>query len=223
MRMELYQLMWLLVSGSFLGYLLEMLWYRKLRGKWVNRKGVIYGLYSPIYGFAMAGFWLIFRGIRKKRVVLVFLLGSLLGSSFEYFCGFLQEKIFGTKSWDYSKKPFQIKGRICLEFAIYWGIAAITVNYLVAPVLFFLLDQIREIGCLPLVCAAFLLLLADGAISVAACLRQRFRRWGKTASNKVEKFLDRHYPDERLDSIFTEIRILDKEDSCESVRDFKYV
>ena len=42
----------------------------------------------------------------------------------------------------------------------------------------------------------------DAVISIIACLRQSERAMGEEASNRVEVFLDKHYPDERLNKIF---------------------
>ena len=39
-------------------------------------------------------------------------------------------------------------------------------------------------------------------ISIMACLRQSERLNGLDASNGVEVFLDKHYPDDRLNAIF---------------------
>ena len=214
--MEIDYLIWLLLAGSCLGYLLEMIWYRKLRGTWINRKGLIYGPFIPIYGIALAGFSILFQKIKKQNLIKIFLIGSIAGSSFEYFSGFLQEKIFGTKSWDYSKKPFQIKGRICLEFAFYWGIAASGAGFVLLPLLSRLMITLKNLHLIPALEWLFLLFLADCLISFLACFRQRLRRQGKPADTRLEEFLDNHYPDERLDAIFTEIRILDQERYKES-------
>lgn len=212
-------LLWLLLAGSVFGYVLETLWYRRLRGKWICRKGVIYGPYSPIYGVGMAGFWLLFQQWKKKNLITVFLIASLVGSAFEYFCGFLQEKVFGTKSWDYSKKPFQIKGRICLEFAIYWGLAGVGVNFFALPMLTSLYEKMQRFGIEKLLPIIFLLFLLDCLVSVLACFRQRLRRNGIYHGNALERFFDEHYPDERLDSIFTEIRIVEEDGVCTAQKD----
>ena len=39
------------------------------------------------------------------------------------------EKVFGTVFWDYSNKPLNLHGRICLEFAIYWGFLGLLLIY----------------------------------------------------------------------------------------------
>lgn len=205
-EMDMYQCMWFCIAGSFLGYVIEMLWYRKLRGKWICRKGVIYGPYSPIYGIALVGFSKTFYKIKDK--IFIFIWGSILGSTFEYLCGFLQEKILGTKSWDYSKKPFQLHGRICLEFAVYWGMIAVFVVGWITPglsrVYGLIPPEIRE----ELIGILFGFFVFDCGISGAACLQQRNRREGNIIKNRFTEFLDEHYPDERLEKIFTEIRII---------------
>lgn len=203
-----YKLIWLLLIGSLLGYVIEMLWYHHLRGKWINRKGVIYEPYSPIYGIAMAGFVYLFYKLRKKGIWFLFLLGSVVGSLFEYICGYLQEKVLGTKSWDYSGKHFQIHGRICLEFALYWGLIAVAIMKIIYPICSCLIENLppsfgKQAGVL-----LFVLFCLDCMISMLACIRQKRRRQGKEANNSLARFLDRRYSDEYLSGIYTEIRIV---------------
>lgn len=212
-----YKLMWLVLAGSVLGCVLEMCWYRRLRGKWMSRKGVIYGPLSPIYGVAAAGFAYLLYPLRRGKLLFLFVTGAVMGSCFEYACGYLQEKVLGTKSWDYSKKKFQLHGRICLEFAFYWGIAAAALMRFLYPVLSRMVEAVSLRRGPILVGGLFLLFLADCAVSGAACIRQRLRREGKRAVWAVERFLDKHYPDERLAAVFTEIRVIhDGECGCET-------
>ena len=49
----------------------------------------------------------------------------LLGGITEYLCSYIQEKAFGTISWDYSYLLFNINGRTSLLHCTYWGIAGI--------------------------------------------------------------------------------------------------
>lgn len=202
----MYECMWIFIAGSFLGYVIEMLWYRKLRGRWICRKGVIYGMFSPIYGIAFVGFSKIAGKV--SNILSTFILGSLLGSMFEYLCGYLQEKILGTKSWDYSKKPFQLHGRICLEFALYWGITAVVVVYVLQPCFLYIYSLFPIVFGRRIVTGGFVLLVCDCIISGLACMQQRNRRQGNRINNCFTRFLDRHYSDERLAEIFTETRIV---------------
>lgn len=212
-----YKIMWLVLAGSVIGCALEMCWYRHLRGKWISRKGVIYGPFSPIYGVAIAGFVYLLYPMRRGNLLFLFVLGAAMGSCFEYACGYLQEKVLGTKSWDYSQKKYQLHGRICLEFAFYWGIAAVASMRCLYPVLSRMVEAVSLRRGPVLIGGLFLLFLADCAVSGAACIRQRLRREGRRAVLAVERFLDKHYPDERLAKIFTEIRVVsDSECGCET-------
>ena len=49
----------------------------------------------------------------------------------EYFTSFAMEKLFDKKWWDYSKKKFNLNGRICLEHSCYWGIFSVALIYLI--------------------------------------------------------------------------------------------
>ena len=43
--------------------------------------------------------------------------GSVLfTSAIEYLTGWMLEKVFHDKWWDYSKRPLNLKGYVCLEF-----------------------------------------------------------------------------------------------------------
>lgn len=210
----LYKVAWLFIIGSVFGYLLETVWYYMLRGYFVNRQGVIYGPFSPIYGIALAGFVLLLYNYRERSPLHIFLTAAVMGSLFEYTCGYLQEHILGTKSWDYSGKPFNIHGRISLEFAVYWGIIGLFAIKLAYPFLSGVIESIpAELGRKVAIVLCSVLLI-DCMISGAAAIRQRERRHGKEASNAVERFMDEHYSDERLAMVFTEVRIVDM-DHCQ--------
>ena len=43
------------------------------------------------------------------------------------------EKIFNARWWDYSKRKYNINGRICLETLVPFGIGGVVVIYLVHP------------------------------------------------------------------------------------------
>ena len=46
-------------------------------------------------------------------------------------------------------------------------------------------------------------IVVDVALSGAACYRQKERIQGINAKNDVDRFLDKHYPDEKIDKIYT--------------------
>ena len=61
--------------------------------------------------------------------ILVYLIGAVAATVFEYLVGILMIRMFGELWWDYNEKPFNYKGILCLESTLAWGVYAIIVVY----------------------------------------------------------------------------------------------
>lgn len=61
----------------------------------------------------------------KKNNYTLFFGGFLVGSIIEYVVSLIGEAIFHVVWWDYSDMAFNINGRICVAFSLFWGILAI--------------------------------------------------------------------------------------------------
>lgn len=61
----------------------------------------------------------------EHNLVLVYLSGMVAATALEYVTGAVMERIFKMKYWDYSGKPFNLNGYICLESSIAWGFLSI--------------------------------------------------------------------------------------------------
>lgn len=81
-------------------------------GKWVNR-GFLHGPALPIYGSGAIVILVSTIGVRDS-IPLIFLLGMLSSTILEFVTGYCMERMFGVRYWDYSKKPFNLMGHICL-------------------------------------------------------------------------------------------------------------
>ena len=192
--------LWFFLIGSIFGVIMETIISYFQYGAFESRRGLIYGPLNPVYGFG-AVIFMIFL-VKYKNPLKVFFGGMLLGGGFEYFCSLIQEVIFGTTSWDYSAYAFNIDGRTSLSIMICWGLIALLFVFVIYPPISKLIEKlpIRIGNILSILLIIFLLL--DCAISITACLRQTERSKGIEPSNKVEMFLDKHFPDERLNAIF---------------------
>ena len=69
----------------------------------------------------------------KSNLLLLFLGSVVLTSALEWATGFVLEKIFHQRWWDYSDQPFNLNGYICLRFSIAWGLACLFVVKLLHP------------------------------------------------------------------------------------------
>lgn len=191
---------WIFIFGCVFGCVMETFLHFLNYGNFVSRKGLIYGPLNPVYGLGAAGFTIFL--CKRKNIIAVFLLAALLGGFFEYMCSFVQEYIFGTISWDYSNQPFNIHGRTSLKYMCYWGILGVIFVKLVYPIISNGIEKIPiKIGnVLTVTLLTFIIL--DCTISIVAGYRQNARKEGIEASNQIEIFIDKTYPDERLDQIY---------------------
>ena len=127
----LYLTLWLFFVYAFLGWCAEVCYAALRTGKFVNR-GFLNGPVCPIYGFGMAAVLWALRPL-MGNTVLLFLGSVVLTSLLEWLTGFLLEKLFHQRWWDYSDEPFNLGGYICLRFSLYWGLACLFVLKIVHP------------------------------------------------------------------------------------------
>ncbi|MDL2214309.1 putative ABC transporter permease [Clostridia bacterium OttesenSCG-928-O13] len=121
------QLVLVFFTYSFMGYVLECIVLTIEKRQLVVNRGFANHLpFCIIYGFgAILGYGLL--SPFKNNIVLLFVVGALCATVFEYLVARLQLQLFGSFWWDYSKKPFNYQGILCLESTVGWGFVAIVV------------------------------------------------------------------------------------------------
>jgi len=113
----------------FFGWIIESTYVSVCTGNWVNR-GFMRGPVIPIYG---TGAIIILFAVIPFRTspILVFIIGTIAASVLEFVTGFVMERIYKVRYWDYSDKPFNLCGYICLFNSLCWGVLSILLIYLV--------------------------------------------------------------------------------------------
>lgn len=129
---------------SFLGWCCEVAFHTLTCGDFSNR-GFLFGPVCPIYGFGVI-FVVLATEPFAHNIALLFLVSALLTSALELATGFLLDKIFHTKWWDYSNFPLNIGGYICPVFSLLWGLACVFVIKIVHP----LTERVVTITPMPL-------------------------------------------------------------------------
>ena len=122
---NLKDLIWLFIIGSFIGFILETVWYYIKHGVFINKQGLLYGPFKPIYGFGLIIIILTMYKFYNKKLWQKFILGVIIGSTFEYFGSVFQEFVFGTSTWNYGSFKLSIGDRLYLPYCLCWGIIAI--------------------------------------------------------------------------------------------------
>ena len=165
-RSVMYTYLWCFFIFAFLGWCGEVVYAAAQERRFVNR-GFLNGPLCPIYGFGVV---LIDLGLRPVgHSVPVLLIGSMiLGSSLEWLAGFLLEKIFHQKWWDYSDDPHNLNGYICLRFSILWAFAGMAVVGWVVPAARYVISLIPRSAGWIILSVLLVLLSSDFITTVVA-------------------------------------------------------
>ncbi|MEG2174942.1 MAG: hypothetical protein RR135_05615 [Oscillospiraceae bacterium] len=177
----MYQISWIFIIYCFLGWCVEVMFVTVCTGEFVNR-GFLSGPVCPIYGVGMVLIAICLAPLRKNTILL-FLGGMMLTSLLEWITGFLLERLFGDRWWDYSDQPFNIGGYICLKFSLLWGLGCILVMDVIHPLVMALILWLPATLGMVLLILFLLLLAADTIVSISAAvnMKHRLRRMGELA------------------------------------------
>lgn len=151
------------VCYSFIGWLLEVVVSLIERHRFVNR-GFLIGPLCPIYG--TGALLITFCLGSVKNPLAIFATSILLSAILEYSTSYLMEKLFHVRWWDYSRKPFNLHGRICLESLIIFGLSGLLIVTVVSPFFYQYFSALPLPLLYTLATILFLALLADFIISL---------------------------------------------------------
>ena len=128
--MTYYQICWYFLIYSFGGWVVEVIFHAVALGKVVNR-GFLNGPVCPVYGFGVLSVFAMINTLQSSGYQMsegmIFLFGVILATVVELIAGWLLDVCFHARWWDYSDKPFNFHGYICLEFSLIWGLAIVLV------------------------------------------------------------------------------------------------
>ena len=71
--------------------------------------------------------------LSRATLPLLFPAAALVCTAVEYVTGLFYEKVFRVSFWDYSHLPLNLGGRVCLLFALFWGVLALLVLHVIHP------------------------------------------------------------------------------------------
>ncbi len=224
--MTFYKLFWVFFIGCFAGVVLETIYCLIQRGHYESRVGLIYGPFNLVYGIGALCLSGALYQFRNRGRVFSFVGGFVVGSVVEYACSWFQEVCFGSTSWDYSNMPYNLNGRICLLYSIFWGILGIFwIKDIYPRMAKWILKIPNKVGK-PLTWVLLVFMVFNSVMTLFTSLRWTARREGIEPRNAFEAYLDENYPDERMQKIFanaefTEDREARMQDEQESQNNFQ--
>lgn len=158
---------------GFAGWCTEVGYAATQQGKFVNR-GFLNGPICPVYGIGV-GMVVQFLTPVEDHLILLYLASTLLVTLIEGITGYLMDKIFHHKWWDYSNIPFNIGGYVCLRFSLIWGVACVVIVKGIHPLIHRVLSFLPVLLGAILVVILGIILFADLYVTASGILKMNRR------------------------------------------------
>lgn len=195
----------------FFGWIFESSYVSLKTWHFVNR-GFLRLPMLPLYGTgAVMMLWVSLPV--KDNLVLVYFSGVVAATALEYVTGYMMERLFKMKYWDYSNQRFQVNGYICLTSSIAWGFLTIFLTEVIhRPIAEFVLgmNPFAEFFLLIIVSIAF---VADTiqstreALALGKALETMTRMRGQLDEMHLQLALLRAEASQRLEDMKSDARL----------------
>lgn len=180
-NIEIYFLLFLIYAC--LGWCMECTLGLIQNHKFVNR-GFLIGPYCPIYGVGVVGVTLLLSRF-SNNILLLFIFSTITCGILEYFTSYIMEKLFNARWWDYSRKKFNVNGRICLETLIPFGVISVLVLKYLNPFIFSKLYLIPSKILMYVTISLALIYILDTCVSLK--IISNFKHMNKQAKDNTEE------------------------------------
>lgn len=197
---------------SFLGWSMEVILSFIQHKKFINR-GFLIGPYCPIYGFGMLLIVFLLKEYTNNFLVL-FILSMVICLVLEYITSYFMELIFKARWWDYSDKKFNINGRVCLEYALFFGIGGTVIMYIVHPFIMLIVGKFSRMALLLVGSILFVCFIIDNIMSFDAVSKinkfefKKYRDNTEDITNMIKEYLANYsFLTKRLTKAFPDVRM----------------
>ncbi len=206
-RLDFFNIFWIFVVACVFGVIIETIFHAVVYGGYQDRAGMIYGPFSPIYGFGAVLMTVALNRFYKKNILLVFLLSALIGGAFEYAVSWFLQFAFGIVAWDYTGTFLSIDGRTNGMFMFFWGLLGCVWIKFLLPYVLKLVNLIPWNWRYTITAICATLMIIDGVLTLAAYDSWYKRQAGVPPSNALEEFCDTYYDDDFMTERFQTMSI----------------
>lgn len=207
--LNFFNVFWIFVVCCVLGLVIETIYHMVIvdPGHYEDRAGMLFGPFSPIYGFGGLLMTMALNRFHNKPVVLIFLVSAVIGGAFEYLVSWFMEFAFGAVAWDYTGTFLSIGGRTNGMFMAMWGALGVMWIKLLLPWMLKLVNLIpwKLRYTLTSVCAV--LMIVDGVMTLQSldCWYERLS--GRPVNTPIEQFYAKRFDDQYMENRFQSMTI----------------
>ena len=188
--MGIYEILAYFFVYGVLGWCVEVAFAAVKEGRFVNR-GFLNGPICPIYGVGVVSVIFSLQGFSESLLVL-YLASAVLVTFIEWLTGYVMDRIFHQKWWDYSGQPLNIGGYVCLPFSLIWGVFCVFIVKCFQPLVAHLIGYIPHIAGIIILVVLSIAMIADLYVTASAILKlnKRLEAMEKIAA-ELREFSDR--------------------------------
>lgn len=191
---------------SIIGWIWESFLCSSVELKKLVNRGFFLGPYCPIYGLGATLSYLLLRDIGSAT--LIFILASIVSCTIEYIVGYILEKIFKDRWWNYDNYPFQLHGRVCLYGLVIFGLANVVIVKISTPFLMFSLSVIKDSILIGLAISISLVSFVDLIITISA--RKKLNKRLSNIHERLEEKADIYFENMTNSSAFSNEYLLER-------------
>lgn len=202
-----YQYIIIFLVASVLGLILETVYMYALYGVVESRVGLVWGPFSPLYGFGAVLLTAVLWPLRNQPTWMIFVISAGIGGILEQIAGWGMETVMHAWSWSYLHFPDHITQWVAWRFLIMWGVLGLAWCKLIMPEMLFRIGEptTRRQAVVAGLLAAFIAL--DVSITVMCFYRAGKRQEGIPPQNVFEEYIDRHFGDDFISDTFENINL----------------
>lgn len=218
-ELNFFNLFWVFTVCCVIGLIIETIYHMVIvdPGHYQDRAGMLFGPFSPIYGFGATLMTIALNRFYKANPLIIFLVSAVIGGAFEAATSWFMEVSFGAVAWDYSGFtifglfPDPIAeltgGRTSTLFMCMWGALGFVWIRFCLPWLLRLINHIpwRWRYAVTTVCA--LLMLVDGVMTLQSLECWYDRESGLQPNSPVEVFYAKHFDNDYMQHRFQSMTI----------------
>lgn len=215
MEYTFYEILWFFVIYSIVGWCGGVAVAAFRKKAFVNT-GFLNAPFCPIYGFGAVAFSFFLPEL-NHRLFFLFLGGMIIAAFLTFVTGFLLERIYHRRWWDFTKSRFQFEGYISFPYLAAFGLSAIICIRLTNPLIINLLDLLPLwLGKIILI-VIYVLFAIDFSGSAAVMLRLRSRvkqfsevtdnlqkvsfSFGSAITNRIQRRMMKAYPNLKVEKL----------------------
>lgn len=218
-ELNFFNLFWVFTVCCVIGLIIETVYHMVIvdPGHYQDRAGMLFGPFSPIYGFGATLMTVALNRFYKANPLIIFLVSAVIGGAFEAATSWFMEVSFGAVAWDYSGFtifglfPDPIAeltgGRTSTLFMCMWGALGFVWIKFCLPWLLRLINRIPWQWRYAVTTVCALLMLVNGVMTLQSLECWYDRESGLQPNSPVEVFYAKHFDNAYMQHRFQSMTI----------------